>query len=173
MPFLSVPEEAFTNYLSYDTYNSQWNFNIDKYHLETDPGIFIADGHLMQQRYKYRCDLVFRPQSNELETFRFCRTDIITECSADWIATEEQEQCNAYTAYVCSGHNIYRNHHCFLCNNFATVEPCEPPIRNDTKPHLLAPTFSMLLDWKRLKRSMCASSEIYDPLARVCRKVFL
>jgi hypothetical protein len=170
MPFLSVSGETFANYLSYDTYNSQWNFNIDKYHLETDPGIFIPNGHWMQQRYKYRCDLVFRPQPYESETFRFCKTDIITECSADWIATEEQEQCNAYTAYVCSGHDIYRNHHCFLCNNVAYLEPCEPA------PHKAfgsVPTFSMLLDWKRLKREACASSEIYDPLARVCRKVFL
>jgi hypothetical protein len=173
MPYLSVSEETFPNYLSYDTYNSEWYFDIDKYHLDTDPGIFIREEPGIQQRYKYICHLVFRPDWKDLRTFRFCRTDIITECSADWIATEEQKQCDAYTAHVCSGNSIYRNYHCFLCNNFTTLETCEPLSPQSTDRQGLVPSFSMLLDWKRLKRRVCASSEIYDPLARVCRKVFL
>jgi hypothetical protein len=172
MPSIFVSEDTLTKYLSYDTYNSQWNFNIDKHDLDTDPGIFFPNVSGMQQRYKYICDLVFRPQPNELKTARFCRTDIITTCSADWIATEEQKLCNAYTAHVCSDYNTYRNYHCFLCNNFSTLEYCETPSYYTESPQEYAPSFSMLLDWKRLKRGTCASSEIYDPLARVCRKVF-
>jgi hypothetical protein len=174
MSFPSVSEDTLTKYLSYDTHTSQWNFNIDKYDLDTDPDIFIPNGPRMQQRYKYICDLVFRPQPNELKTIRFCRTDIITECSADWIGTEEQKQCNAYTAHVCSGGKTYRNHHCFLCNNFTALKNCEPPTPQLPEGALgYAPSFSILLDWKRLKRMTCASSEIYDPLAQTCRKVFL
>jgi hypothetical protein len=48
MPFLSVSGETSTDYLSYDAYNSQWNFNIDRYHLDRDPGIFISDRPGMQ-----------------------------------------------------------------------------------------------------------------------------
>jgi hypothetical protein len=172
MPQLYVSEETFTKYLSYNTYTSQWNFKIDKYDLETDPDITTLDGLGKQQQYKYRCDLIFRPQPNVLQTARFCRTDIISECSANWNATEEQEQCNAYTAHVCFGGNTYRNPHCFLCNNFTVLEHCAPPAF-PTEEQKLGPSFSMLLDWKRLRRGVCASSEIYDPFVRVCRKVFL
>jgi hypothetical protein len=175
LPFILVSEDTFTKYLLYDTYNSQWNFNIDKHDLDTDPGIqlFLRYVPGKQQQYKYKCNLVFIPQPNVLKTVRFCRTDIITQCPPHWIATEEQKQCNAYTAHVCSGRKTYRNYHCFLCNNFPTLEHCEPPTPYPTQVVLeYAPSFSVLLDWKRLKKGTCASSEKYDPLARVCRKVF-
>jgi hypothetical protein len=173
MPSFFVSEDTFIKYLSYDTQTSQWNFNIDKHDLDTDPGITILIAPKKQQLYKYICDLVFRPQPNELETARFCRSDVISECSGKWIGTEEQTQCNAYTAHIPSGCKTYRNHHCLLCNNFTALQPCTRPPTYPTAPTLGYAPFSMLLDWKRLKRTTCASSEVYDPLARVCRKVFL
>ena len=78
-------------------------------------------------------------------------------------------QCEAYTARACSGPYKYRNRHCLLCNNIDVPEQCYNPFGDGgsgTTP------FSVLLDWRRLKRGECPSSEIYDPLSCVCRKVF-
>ncbi|XP_023723004.1 uncharacterized protein LOC111872936 [Cryptotermes secundus] len=174
MPSFFVSEDTIMKYLSYDTHTSQWNFDIDKHDLETDPGIRILIEPQIEQRYKYKCDLLFIPEPNELKTARFCRTDIIAECSTNWKGTEEHRQCNAYTAHICSGRKTYRNHHCFLCNNFTTLQQCGTYAEYPTAPTLeYGPPFSALLNWKRLKRRTCASSEIYDPLARVCRKVYV
>jgi hypothetical protein len=183
MPNLLVSGEAFTKYLLYNTSTSEWNFHIDKSDLDIDSGISIREEPIkgtakgrkrVQQEYKYSCMLNFRPKVEELKTIRSCKTGIISHCAEGWIATEEQKLCGAYTGRVCSGYNTYRNYHCFVCNNFADLNECQyllfdlPPPREG-----YAPSFSMVLDWKRLKRNKCATSEIYDPLSRVCRKVFI
>jgi len=182
VPPLLVLGETFTKYLSFDSSSSQWNLNIGKSDLDSDSGISVfqiptkdkATGRrMLQQKYKYSCKLNFKPQADEIKIVRFCKTDIISTCSGDWIGTEEERLCEAYTARVCSGHNAYRNHHCLICNNYSVPNECTTPPTLPIPEAGHVPSFSMFLDWKRLKRRVCASTEIYDPLSHVCRKVFI
>ena len=64
-------------------------------------------------------------------------------------------QCEAHTACVCSGPKTYRNRHCLQCNNLGYLEPCTELEHIDiSTPYI--PSFTMLLDWRRLKdRSVC------------------
>jgi hypothetical protein len=169
-----VSTENFTKYLLYNT--SHRNLNIDISDLDNDPGISSRENPLqsteqgrkhVQQKSKYSCNLYYIPQVEELETIRYCKTGVISHCSPGWNGTEEQKLCEGYTARVCSGYNTYRNYHCLLCNDFTVSNPCLPSSYGfPLKP------FSMLLNWNTLKRSECAKSQVYDPLSRVCRKVF-
>jgi hypothetical protein len=171
-----VSGEEFTKYLSYNSDTSQWNLDIDKSDLANDSGISILEGagihgSIVQQEYLYSCTLSFVPQEKEeFKTNRFCNPDIRSDCLGDPNATEEQKLCGEYTARVCSGDYMYRNYHCFLCNNKTPLIPCI---------HVFAgmagyiPSFSMLLNFNRLKkRNECKEIEVYDPLQNVCRKVF-
>ena len=64
-------------------------------------------------------------------------------------------QCEAYTARVCSGPKTYRNRHCLLCNILGFPELCTEPEHFDiSTPYI--PSFTMLLDWRRLKRGVWA-----------------
>jgi hypothetical protein len=179
IPNLPVSGDTFAEYLLYNAYTSQWYLNIDEDDLESDSGISvqeipakrIATGRkTAQQKYKYSCSLYFTPEADEQLTFRFCKTDIISTCSVGWDVTEEQELCGTYTSRICSAHNTYRNYHCFICNNLTVLNACRGPAY---APEETVPSFSLLLDWRRLETNVCATSEVYDPLSRVCRKVFI
>ena len=115
---------------------------------------------------------------------RKCIKNEIRSCSQRWEDAEVKAQCEAYTARACSGWKTYRNRHCLLCNNVDVPKQCysiewgeygEYEKDYVTTPHTFSvqESFTMLLDWRRLKTGACASSEIYDPLSRVCRKVFM
>jgi hypothetical protein len=77
-------------------------------------------------------------------------------------------KCEAYTARIRSARHTYRNHHCLVSNGLFPPNSCDTDYRHKRSPV----SFTILLDWKRLKGGVCAPSEIYDPLSRVCRKVF-
>jgi hypothetical protein len=176
-PALNVSGEDFTKYLSYNSDTSQWNLDIDKSDLENDSGISIVEGtgiqgSTVQQEYPYSCMLSFVPQEKELKTSRFCDPNIRSDCLGDPNATEEQKLCGEYTARVCSGYYMYRNYHCFLCNNMTHLSPCEYPLYFTT-PAVPGLSFSMLLNFNKLKkRNGCKEIEVYDPFQNVCRKVF-
>jgi hypothetical protein len=179
-PALNVSGEEFTKYLSYNSDTSQWNLDIDKSDLENDSGISIVEGtgiqgSIVQQEYLYSCTLSFVPKEKaELKTNRFCNPDIISDCLGDPNATEEQKLCGEYTARVCLDYYMYRNYHCFLCNNKTPLIPCDystPHVPPEAEPPGLS--FSMLLNFNKLKkRNGCQEIEVYDPFQNVCRKVF-
>ena len=127
-----------------------------------------STGNNKQETHSF-CHLTFTVPAMELP-IRLCDPYEIRRCSHSWENAEVKAQCEAYTARVCSGPDTYRNRDCLLCNNIDVPEPCYNPSGNGgstTTP------FSVLLDWRGLKRGECASSEIYDPISCVCRKVFI
>ena len=81
-------------------------------------------------------------------------------------------QCEAYTARVCPGSNKFRNWHCLLCIHVDVPETCctLPGLRPYSGD---VPLSTMLLEWSRLKEAACAPSEKYEPISRVCRKIFI
>jgi len=118
------------------------------------------------------CFVTFTAPAMELRT-RSCYTNEVRRCSDSWEDAEVKAQCEAYTARLYSGRDTYRNRHGLLCNNLDVPEPCYYITAKGGHggSHILP--FSMLHDWRRLKRGACASSEIYDPLSCVCRNVFI
>jgi hypothetical protein len=122
-----------------------------------------------QEAHSY-CDLIFTSPAIELPT-RSCNKNEIRSCSDSWEDAEVKAQCEAYTARVCSGPKTYRNRHCLLCNNIDVPKTCYYASPYPYPAEI--PSLTMLLDWRKQKRGACASSEIYDPLSCVCRKVFV
>ncbi|XP_021916896.1 uncharacterized protein LOC110828450 [Zootermopsis nevadensis] len=179
-PDILIPDETFADKLSYNTSTSEWDLNIDNYDLGNHSGVSIQEEPMqgtvnrrnrVKQEYKHSCTLNFRPHYEEMRVIRICKTNIISHCLREWTGTREEQLCEAYTALVCSDYDTYRNYHCFVCNNFTVLNECQYSYVT-APPEFFGNSLSMLLDWKRLKRSGCASSEIYDPLSRICRKVF-
>ena len=153
-----------------------------------------------KQEIYSNCSLIFTAPEMELQT-RMCKKNEIRRCSDSWNDAEVKAQCEAYTARLCSGQDTYRNRHCLLCNNFDVPEPCNSNKwggghggwgaskwggygghgaskwggygGHGGYGTSIKPPFSVLLNWRRLKREGCPSSEIYDPLSCVCRKVFI
>jgi hypothetical protein len=113
-------------------------------------------------------DLQFTVGKTELEDQVPCPWGIpvVDRCSENWKDTEVKTQCEAYTAHTCSGGSMYRNKYCMLCNYGFPPGFCVAGVKHGFP-------FTILLDWKRLTRETCTSSEIYVPLSRVCRKVFM
>ncbi|PSN54744.1 hypothetical protein C0J52_04858 [Blattella germanica] len=115
------------------------------------------------------CKLNYQAPTNISFQLRGCyRT--INNCTGTWTDMEVKRECEAYTDVVCAENYMYRNPHCTICNNkerdacFTSILRAPPA----------AQSFSILLDWKRLKRSLqCSEGEVYDPLARICRRVYL
>jgi hypothetical protein len=79
-------------------------------------------------------------------------------CSESWEDAGMKAQCEAYTASVCSRPKKYRNRYCMLWNNVDVPEPCF----YGGQYLSTTPSFTTLLDWRRLNREGCASSAVYD-----------
>jgi hypothetical protein len=165
--------ETLAEQLSYNPLTLQWNFNRSKYTYDTELNLPTA-GHTEVSKSNsiskklVDCDITFRAPSIELQERRGCKFGIIDRCSENWEDNEAKSQCEAYTARTYSGNNLYRNHHCLLCTILAVPSTTVSNVLH--QPRL---SFTMLLDWRRLNEGVCSSSEIYDPLSRVCRKVFI
>jgi hypothetical protein len=168
----NVTVEKLAELFTYKPSTSQWNLKIRKYASDMKSGM-STQGTTQNSKSNnndetvYVCDLYFTVGKTKLEYRRSCPLGIpvVDRCSENWKDTEVKTQCEAYTAHICSGTHIYRNQYCMLCNYEVFTGRCIGSVYT----HL---PFTALLDWKRLKRGMCASSEVYDTLSRVCRKVF-
>ena len=169
-----VPDETFAEHLSFNPLTSMWNLKVSvstsdvKSSLST-PGYKQRSQDNNTQEIQYDCFVTFSAPETKFQS-RWCQPGLIGTCSEDWKGSEVKAQCEAYTARVCSRYTVYRNYHCLLCNNQDFPRLCVKYVT--TRPPAL-PSITMLLDWKRLRRNTCASSEIYDPFSHVCRKVFL
>jgi hypothetical protein len=169
-------DETIAEHLSFNPLTSEWNLNIslptsDMESSNSNPGYIQGSTDNNNQETHYSCYLKFRAPAMKLPT-RLCKTRVVRRCSDSWEDAEVKAQCEAYTARVCSGWNIYRNRHCLLCKHLDVWQPCSVYENIDVFAESI-PALSVLLDWSRLKRGAYASSEIYDPLSRVCRKVFI
>jgi hypothetical protein len=137
---------------------------------KSTPGYMQRSTDNNKQETNSYCYLIFTPPAMKLPT-RSCNKNEIRSCSDSWEDAAVKAQCEAYTARVCSGPKTYRNRHCLLCNNIDVPETCYYASlypRPSEKPSL-----TMLLDWRKQERRACASSEIYETLSCVCRKVFV
>jgi len=161
-----APYETLEEELTYNRSTSRWNLNVSKSSdvessMSPPRNVQTSDNEL------YECDLQFGPPTAQLPARR-CKPGIVNSCSENWKETAVKTQCEAYTAHICSGSDTYRNHHCLVCNGLFPPNSCDTVHRHKESPE----PFTILLDWKRLRRGVCAPSEIYDSLSRVCRKVF-
>ena len=176
-PPTALSDETIAEHLSFNPLTSEWNLNIslptsDMKSRKSPPRYVHRSTDNNKQEIHSDCSLTFSPPVQKLPT-RQCNTKEIRRCSASWEDAEVKTQCEAYTARVCAGPKIYRNRHCVLCNHKDVLEPCDYYFASRGDGESDMKSFSLLLDWRRLKRGACASSEIYDPLSRVCRKVFI
>jgi hypothetical protein len=172
-PPAPLSDETIVEHLSFNPLTSRWNLNIslptsDMISSKSTPDYTQRSIDNNTQDIHCDCYMTFRAPKMKLPT-RECNKHEIRRCSESWKDVEVKAQCEAYTARVCYGYEIYRNRHCMLCNYVDVPEPC-----SHRGPYLGSPpSLTTLLDWRRLKTGACASSEIYDPLSRVCRKVFI
>jgi hypothetical protein len=177
---ITLPDETIAEHLSFNPLTSEWNLNIslptsDMISSMSTVGYIQRSTDNNTQEIYYRCSVKFRrPVMGFLLPTRSCYRNEVRRCSDSWEDAEVKAQCEAYTARLCSGPDIYRNRHCLLCNNLDVPKPCYYlyPHPMTTVIASSIPVLPVLLDWRRLKRGACASSEIYDPLSSVCRKVF-
>jgi hypothetical protein len=102
-----------------------------------------------------------------------CDTGNLVRCADSWKNYEVKAQCEAYNDRVCSGCNTYPIQHCVLCNHIEVPEPCHNCIPVVGYDEFESKAISVPLYCRRLKRRACALSEMYDPLYRVCRTVFM
>jgi hypothetical protein len=132
------------------------------------PGYIQRSTKNNEQEIHCNCHLTFEAPAMKLPT-RVCNKYEI-RCSESWEDSEVKAQCEAYTARVCSERKTFRNRHCMLCNNLHVPEPCLHAyggVLYESKPSL-----TKFVRW-RTKTGVCASSEIYDKLFRVCSKLFI
>ena len=175
-PPTALSDETITEHLSFNPLTSEWNLNISlstsdmKSRKSTVAYIQRRTDNNMQE-IRSNCSLQFIIPINLPLPTRPCNPKEIRKCSDSWEDVEVKAQCEAYTARVCSGPDTYSNRHCLLCNNLDVPEKCYSGYGGGVSGY--RPSISMLLDWRRPNREACASSEIYDPLSRVCRKVFI
>nr|AGM32356.1 class B secretin-like G-protein coupled receptor [Coptotermes formosanus] len=180
---ISLSDETLAEHLSFNPLTSSWDMNISLSTFDMKPSMSTPaytprgkDNNT--QEMHSNCFLRFTAPAMELPARRF-NSDVTSTCSERWEDNGVKTHCEAYTARVCSGFSTYRNHHCLLCNDVVVPQPCfvlAGPAFPGSFVSIAAaipPSFTVLLDWRRLKRGVCASSEIYDPLACVCRKVFM
>ena len=185
----ALSDETIAEHLSFNPVTSEWNLNISLPTSDIKSGK-SADGYIQRstdnnkQEIHSNCSLTFIGPVWNLPTRR-CNAKEISRCSDSWEDAEVKAQCEAYTARVCSDRDEYRNRHCLLCNNVDVPKSCQSITWGGHGGHggygahgvhggygtSYKPPFSVLLDWRSLKT--CASSEIYDPLSCVCRKVFI
>ena len=171
-PPTTLSDETIAKHLSFNPLTSKWNLNIslptsDMKSSMSAPGYIQRSTENNTQEIHSNCSLEFTLPVMGLRT-RWCKTNEIRNCSDSWKDDDVKAQCEAYTARVCSGPKTYRNRHCLLCNNIDVQPPCVYYLIVYPTPP--TPFLTMLLVWRR---GACASSELYDPLSRVCRKVFI
>jgi len=171
-----LSDETIAEHLSFNPITSEWNLNIslstsDMKSSESTPGYVQRNTDNNKTEIHTYCFLTFSAPAMDLPTRR-CYPDDVKSCSDSWEDAEVKAQCEAYTARVCSGRYTYRNRHCLLCNHLYFQEPCYFGPFGVTEGTLI-PSINMLLDWNRLNEGKCAPSEKYDPISRVCRKVFM
>jgi len=174
-PPTPLSDEKIAEHLSFNPLTSKWNLNMslptsDTKSSKSTPGYMQRNTDNNKQETHSYCDLTFRAPAMKLPT-RNCNKNEIRSCSDSWEDAEVKAQCESYTARVCSGPKTYRNRHCMLCNNIYVPQTCYHAYLYPYPPK--TPSLTMLLDWRKQKRGACASSEIYDPLSCVCRKVFV
>ena len=171
----SLSHETIAEHLSFNPLTSEWNLNISLATSDMKSGM-STPGYIQRridnnnQEIHSKCYLTFTIPAMELPTRR-CNQYEIRSCSDSWKDAEVKAQCEAYTARLCSGPMTYRNRYCLLCNHLDVPETCYY-VYGAAYPAAI-PSLTVLVDWRRLKRGACASSEIYDPLSCVCRKVFI
>jgi hypothetical protein len=163
-----VSYETLEEELTYNPSTSRWNLNVSKSSdvessMSPPRNVQTSDNEL------YECDLQFTAPTAQLPARR-CKPGVVNSCSENWKETAVKTQCEAYTAHICSGWDTYRNHHCLVCNGLFPPNSCDTAVYVFSTG--LPESFTILLDWQRLRRGVCAPSEIYDSLSRVCRKVF-
>ena len=175
--YLPTPlsDETTAEHLSLNRLTSEWNLNIclltsDMKSKKSTPGYIQGSTDNNKQEIHSNCSLTFRLPVTNLPT-RWCKPHDVRRYSDRWEDAEVKAQCEAYTTRVCSGTKTYSNHHCLLCNNLDAPKLSYYPFDGPYPPETLSHT--MLLDWRRIKRGARASSEIYDTLSCVCRKVFI
>jgi len=177
-PPTTLSDETIAEHLLFNPVTSEWNLNIiqstsDMKSSKSTPGYTERSTDNNKQETHSYCYLTITPPEMELPPIRWCNTNEIRRCSDSWEDADVKAQCEAYTARVCSGPKTYRNRYCLLCNQLDVLEPCYNYSASYGHGEFEIKAFSVLLDWRRLKRGACASSEIYDPLSCVCRKVFI
>jgi hypothetical protein len=172
-----VFDETLAEYLTYNPSTLQWNLKTRKYtqDMKSDKS---TSGTTQNRKGEnndekvYGCYLEFIALKTELQDRKSCQegVTVVSRCPEEWKDTEMITQCEAYTDLICSEkvNTVYRNHHCMLCNNEVFRGGCKG-VKGTVGYGL---SFRQLLDWKELRKGTCASSEVYDPLSRVCRKVF-
>jgi hypothetical protein len=174
-----VSDESLAEQLTYNPLTFRWYLNISKSTSQTKSAMSTAGSKQVSKinsnsEKLFDCDITFRVPTTELQERRGCKFGIINTCSENWEDTEVKTQCEAYTARIYSGKNLYRNHHCLLCNILAVPDEFSTTaLYFGYEVNVHAQSFTMLLDWRRLKGGACSTSEIYDPLSRVCREVFI
>ncbi|XP_069703447.1 uncharacterized protein [Periplaneta americana] len=147
-PPVNVSDDDIVRHISYDMATKEWILNINELSMT--------------------CKLVHIQPYTKYNVLRTCHVNVVSDCADDWTDQNTEHLCHAYTALETCGWDTYRNPHCFICNGFRFPRDCSkfsiytPPL----------PSLSLLLDWKRLKKSMCAKKEIYDPISSKCRKVY-
>jgi hypothetical protein len=174
----TLSDETIAEHLSFNPVNLEWNLNVslptsDMKSSKSTPVDIQRSTDNNKQEIHPKCDLEFIAPDMDLPT-RWCNPNVVRMCSDSWEDAEVKAQCEAYTARVCSGWKTYRNRHCLLCNHFDIPEKCYIPefliTPGPEMPEL--PSFTKLLRWRNSDKA-CESSEKYDPISRVCRKVFL
>ena len=178
-PPTALSDETIAEHLSFNSLNSAWDLYTslptpDMKSSKSTPE-YIQRSTENNKLITHSCRLKFNPPEMKLP-IRPCFPYEVRRCSDSWEDAEVKAQCEAYTARVCSGQDTYRNRHCRLCNNIHVPQKC---FKGCWRRHCMIiftqgrTPFSVLLDWRRLKTGECASSEMYDPLSHVCRKVFI
>jgi hypothetical protein len=173
-----VSEETLAEQLSYNPSALRWFLNISKYSFEmksdlTTAGPMQVSKSNSNSEKLLGCDITFSAPAMVLQDRRGCKFGTISRCSKNWEDIGVKNQCEAYTARIYYGDNLYRNHHCLLCNIPAVATTFSTTIRYPGHRKKPGMSFRMFLDWRRLKRRVCSSSEIYDPLSCVCHEVFI
>jgi hypothetical protein len=171
--WVNFDDDVFINHLMYNTATSSWILNITE-----NPELLIFQDldNSDPSRLLYNCRVgVLAPETLH-PILRTCSSSIVNTCSEDWTDEGVRAQCQAYTAHMCLNGTVYRNHYCGVCNNngsFHGFHCLEFSWR--LWPPTLPPDFSVLLDWRSLrKRDICQEeTEAYDPFTRTCRPAFV
>ncbi|KDR21078.1 hypothetical protein L798_03675 [Zootermopsis nevadensis] len=170
--YINIPDETVPEHFTYNHSTSQWYLKIKKSASDTKsvmstPETTQNSENENSYEEEYACNLKFIPSGIQLKHRWSCELHmaIISTCPEDWNDAEVREQCETYTARVCTeDRKFFRNPHCMLCNNRSEVMPC-PEFEYGYYPDL---SFTKVL---RFKKRTCMRSEIYDPFSRICRKV--
>jgi hypothetical protein len=119
-----VSDETLAEQLSYNPLTLRWRLNRSKYSFEIKSDLTTAGPMQVSKSNSNSeklsdCGITFRAPAMVLQERRGCKYGIISRCSENWEDTEMKTQCEAYTARIYYGDNLYRNHNCLVCNVLA------------------------------------------------------